>query len=320
MKLVRYEKEYQVYFGFVREEELLSFSDLTDEPMLASIESYLENLPQSRVKAEEIRVASQEKKGTPLSEVRLLPIMKRPTALIDFGLTPKHMHQSAKMLITKEMRGLKRFLALKIIKKRVDKAMNSSNYAYYKGNHCAVSGEGDTVVWPSYTAYLDIEPELACVYGNSEEPIAGYCILNDLSARDVQVPELNDLSLTRSKDFDNGLSSFLVTPDEVGDPLSLSVSVKIGTREEWSGDTTNYSVTPIEAINYLNDIAPLATGTLVGFGTVPNCCGLERDTWIRPGDSVTIEFEKLGSLTQKIPTEVTLPKECRWDVRGDLSL
>ena len=49
----------------------------------------------------------------------------------------------------------------------------------------SIVGDGVDIPWPSYTEYLDVEPELAVVYGNNKQPIAGYCIFNDVSARDV---------------------------------------------------------------------------------------------------------------------------------------
>ncbi len=318
MKLTRYEFENRRNFGFVSEEFIVPFSD---SKQLSSIESYLENLPESREEAERIIEAFiPDEQTLKIENVKLLPIIDRPAALIDFGLTPKHMFKSAQNLIKYEFSGLKRFIALKMIKKRVERAMSCVNYPYYKGNNTTISGDGDTVVWPSYCEYLDIEPELAFIYGNPREKIAGYFILNDLSARDVQVPELNDLSLTRSKDFDNGLSSFLVTPDEVKDPRNLKVSVNISEREKWEGDTSNYLISPEEVLDYLETIFKPATGTVVGMGTVPGCCCIEQDSWLKPGDRVTIEFEKLGSLTQHIPKNVSSCKSGRWIKREDINI
>ena len=94
---------------------------------------------------------------------------------------------------------------------------------YYKCNHNAVIGDNDTIHWPAYSSYLDIEPELAIVTGNEVMPIAGYTIFNDSSARDVQFWEMVGTGPARSKDFGHskGLGPFIVTPDEIGDPLAL---------------------------------------------------------------------------------------------------
>jgi 2-keto-4-pentenoate hydratase/2-oxohepta-3-ene-1,7-dioic acid hydratase in catechol pathway len=53
----------------------------------------------------------------------------------------------------------------------------------------SIAGDGEIVLWPAYTSRLDIEPELAVVYGNQKQPVAGFCIFNDISARDVQATE-----------------------------------------------------------------------------------------------------------------------------------
>jgi len=131
---------------------------------------------------------------------------------------------------------------------------------YYKGNHHAVIGDNDTISWPSYTSYLDIEPELAVVTVTGNMPIAGYTIFNDSSARDVQFPEMIGLGPARSKDFDRskGLGPFLVTPDEIEDPLGLDVKVTIGRRYEWRGSTKEYSATPEKMLDYLKTILRLS--------------------------------------------------------------
>ena len=61
--------------------------------------------------------------------------------------------------------------------------------SYYKCNMNSIVGDGQTVPWPAYTSRLDIEPELAVVYGNEKQPVAGFCIFNDISARDIQATE-----------------------------------------------------------------------------------------------------------------------------------
>ena len=66
--------------------------------------------------------------------------------------------------------------------------------SFYKSNLNSVVGDNIEVPWPVYTSRLDIEPELGVVYGNPQQPVAGYCIFNDVSARDVQAPEILGVS------------------------------------------------------------------------------------------------------------------------------
>lgn len=327
MKLIRFTYNGNEELGFLLNESCIPFRKISDteetRALLGSVMSYLENLPKSREHAEELIQSSQEnhnETGIPLSEVQPLPILSSPKALIDFALTPKHMEQSAVNLISNEVSGLKKIIALKMIKGKVIKARNNPHYPYYKGNNCRISGENDEVIWPAYTSYLDIEPELAMIYGNEKEKIAGYVILNDLSARDVQVPELSELSLTRSKDFDNGIGSLLVTPDEIADPRNLSVSVFINEEKRWTGDTSNYQISPEEVIQYLDKVYSPLPGTIIGMGTIPDCCSIETDEWLEPGDSFRIEFENMGSLSQKIPAEVGPLTNTRWKRREKLNI
>jgi 2-keto-4-pentenoate hydratase/2-oxohepta-3-ene-1,7-dioic acid hydratase in catechol pathway len=324
MKLTRFSYNGAEYFGFIKDNRFYSFRDFSLKTaaadQLLSLGNYLKKLPHSRRAAEEIEknIDSLAKDGKKRESVKLLPITGNPPALIDFGLTPTHLLRSALGFIDHEFSGLKALIARRVIKKRIDRAMTKSFYSYYKGNCSVISGEGDTVVWPSYSAYLDIEPELAFLYGNEGERIAGYLIFNDLSARDVQFPELNELSLTRSKDFDNGIGSFLVTPDEVGNVRELEVKLTIGIHEPLKSDTSDYLISPEEVVDYLLTIAPIQTGTVVGMGTVPGLCSIERGEWIPPGEHFTIEFEKLGSLTQRFPEKVNFSGEHRWRKRNDL--
>ena len=89
-----------------------------------------------------------------------------------------------------------------------------------------IVGDGVIVPWPAYTSRLDIEPELPVVYGNPQQPVAGYSIFNDVSARDVQAPEfVGGFCLTKDMAKGNQLGPYLVTADEVGDPYQLGVTV-----------------------------------------------------------------------------------------------
>ena len=324
MKLTRFEYNDSEHFGFVKGGRFYAFKDsLLGQPaadQLISLESYLKDLPASRKAAEQIvnDVDASGVAGIDPGAVKPLPVTGNPPALFDFALTPKHLLNSAYGFIDHEFSGLKAFLARRVIKSRIGKAMTNPFYPYYKGNCAVISGEGDTVVWPPYSAYLDIEPELAFIYGSGKEKIAGYLILNDLSARDVQFPELKELSLTRSKDFDNGIGSFLVTPDEAGDVRALEVKLTIGNQAPLKSDTSDYIISPEAVVEYLLSIAPIQRGTVVGMGTVPGLCSIERGEWIRPGERFTIEFENLGSLTQRFPEKADFTGEHRWRIRADL--
>ncbi len=181
--------------------------------------------------------------------------------------------------------------------------------AYYKGNPREIYGPGETVPWPSYTRRLDYELEVACVIGRKvrdlspeEAPaaIAGYALLNDFSARDIQKKEmLLRMGPAKSKDFATGLGPALVTPDELGD-LSLRLTAKIN-GEPWSEGNLKdqYWGFPL-IISHLSQEQTLYPGDIIGSGTFHKGCGLDLDRWLKPGDLIELEGTGLGVLSHTI--------------------
>ncbi|MBN1365214.1 MAG: fumarylacetoacetate hydrolase family protein [Syntrophaceae bacterium] len=294
---------------------------------LADVYLYLDNLPSSEDAARELMKYGEDyissfndDEKIPLEKTKILPPIDVPRALIDFGLTPRHLGNSAATLINHAF-GVFGSLIAPVVK-NVVQAATSGKMLYYKGNHNAIIGDNDTIHWPFYTSYLDIEPELAIITGNEIVPIAGYTIFNDASARDIQLKEMLGLAgPARSKDFDrsNGLGPFIVTPDEVGDPLTLNVKVKIGKRYEWNGSTSEYSAHPVKVLEYLKTVFQPLPGTVIGLGTIPGCNGLDNDLWINPGEKIEIIFDKLGILRQKTPYNLGKMEKSRWGKRKELS-
>lgn len=327
MKLLTFERNGRSEFGALLGDRVVAFDELRDgeepDPLLASVERYLERLPDSFERARELLsgVHGSRVGGHPLEEVRILPPIPRPAALLDFGLTPRHLVQSARTLLEREFGPVWGRLAHLVMKRRIERASDPVAPLYYKGNHLAVIGNGDHMGWPVYTSYLDIEPELAFVTGNPECKIAGYTIFNDASARDVQFPEMMGSGPARSKDFadSNGIGPYLVTPDEIPDPLALSVSVTIGSRYTWSGHTSEYTAHPLEVLEYYEKVFPPRPGTIVGMGTVPGCTGLDNDLWILPGERIEIHIEGLGTLCQRVSPKIGELDASRWKARPELA-
>ena len=155
--------------------------------------------------------------------------------------------------------------------------------SYYKCNMNTIVGDGQTIPWPSYTSRLDVEPELAVVYGNEKQPVAGFCIFNDISARDVQAPEfIGGFCLTKDMAKGNQLGPYLVTPDEVGDPYNLKVTVLVNGHVMFQGSTSEISNKAEDVFAWLKFIAPLRPGSVMGMGTIPDCTGLDHDNFIDP--------------------------------------
>ena len=333
MKLLNFQTGYggATLFGVVIKGYAVSFETLQQKSgqtraELTDIYSYLEHLPSSEDAARELLKYGEayissfsDKEKIPLESAKILPPIATPRALIDFGLTPRHLGNSAATMLKHEF-GFFGSMIAPIVKKRISAAAGAK-MLYYKCNHNAIIGDNDTINWPSYSSYLDIEPELAIVTGNEVMPIAGYTIFNDSSARDVQFWEMIGTGPARSKDFahSKGLGPFIVTPDEIGDPRSLNVKVKIGDRMEWKGSTAEYSARPEKALEYLKTIFTPLPGTVIGLGTIPDCMGLDNDLWIKPGEKIEIIFDKLGILRQNTPEVLGKIETSRWGNRKELS-
>jgi 2-keto-4-pentenoate hydratase/2-oxohepta-3-ene-1,7-dioic acid hydratase in catechol pathway len=181
---------------------------------------------------------------------------------------------------------------------------------YYKGNHRSIAGPEDELLWPRYTQQLDFELELAVVIGKEGRDIAvadamahvaGYTIMNDVSARDIQRKEMAcRLGPAKGKDFATAIGPFLVTPDEVGDLTDLPTVVRVN-GEVWSeGNAGNPYWNFAQMIAHLSQDETIYPGDILGSGTVGRGCGLELDRWIKPGDLVELEIARVGILRTPI--------------------
>jgi 2-keto-4-pentenoate hydratase/2-oxohepta-3-ene-1,7-dioic acid hydratase in catechol pathway len=338
MKLIRFTTagSQEPRFGIVVRGHAVSFAALEHGASkfcrsLADSRSYLANLPDSERAAKELAAWGEDHLGKlgddarfPLHAVHLLEPVE-VAALFDFGLTPRHLRNAAETLLKYEkddpqMAALLRAFAESILAPKPRSGSSEPEpLSYYKCNMNAIVGNGETVPWPPYTSRLDIEPELAVVYGSEKQPVAGFCIFNDISARDVQAPEfVGGFCLTKDMAKGNQLGPYLVTCDEVGDPYNLTVSVSVNDRVRYRGSTSEISHKAEDVFAWLEFIAPIKSGSVMGFGTIPDCTGCDHDDFIDPGSEIQISFERLGTLHCRFaePASKLLPS--RWPVRGPL--
>jgi len=191
---------------------------------------------------------------------------------------------------------------------------------YYKGNRMNVIGDGASVAIPRYTQKFDWELEFGiflCRQGrdipkeNARDFIGGFTIFNDFSARDIQAREMGGrLGPAKGKDFDSGnaIGPALVTPDEIPDPYNLEMKACINGEEASYGHTKGMRWTFEELIAYVSRDETLYPGEFFGSGTgtVPEsgdnrcCCGLEMGRFLRAGDTVELEVERIGKLRNHV--------------------
>ncbi len=181
---------------------------------------------------------------------------------------------------------------------------------YYKSGHHAIIGTGEDVRWPSFTERFDYELELAAVIGKrghdipasqARDYIAGFTVMNDFSARDVQRSEMKvRLGPAKGKDWSTALGPWLVTPEEIGDPYNLEMIARVN-GEVWSRGNSQSMFWKFEQmIEFLSRDDTVLPGDVLGSGTVGGGSGLELDRWVQPGDVLELEIQKIGVLRNRV--------------------
>jgi fumarylacetoacetate (FAA) hydrolase len=210
---------------------------------------------------------------------------------------------------------------------------------FYFTNHNATDGPGELTFMPDHFQKLDFELEVAIVIGKkgrniraaeADEYIAGYMIMNDLSARTLQMEEmLLNLGPAKGKDFGTVIGPYLLTPDElesckvpapeghVGNQYNLTMKAFVNGKQVSEGNTSQMDWTFAEIIERASYGVDLYPGDVIGSGTVGTGCFLElngtgllndknhQPQWLQEGDKVTLEIDMLGSLTNTIRKENT---------------
>jgi len=196
---------------------------------------------------------------------------------------------------------------------------------FYFSNHNAIFGPYDEVPKPRTAQELDYELEVACVIGKmgsdipveeAEPYIAGYMVMNDWSARDLQRKEMKlNLGPAKGKDFATSLGPALVTPDELedrrivregtGSVYDLAMTARINGKEFSRGNFKDLTHTFAQMIAYASRDTVLYPGEVLGSGTVGTGCILElrpetTGGWLKPGDVVELEIERLGILRNRV--------------------
>jgi 2-keto-4-pentenoate hydratase/2-oxohepta-3-ene-1,7-dioic acid hydratase in catechol pathway len=173
----------------------------------------------------------------------------------------------------------------------------------------SIVGTGDAIVLPAITKEPDYEAEFAFVIGkggyqisaaDAMEHVYGYTIINDVSARDIQF-STSQWSLSKSLPTFCPMGPAIVTADEIADPHALDISLSIDGEVLQSSNTRELIFTVPQLIEYISSITPLLPGDIVSTGT-PAGVGLGRTPkrWLKPGETVTVSIEGLGSITNPV--------------------
>ena len=186
---------------------------------------------------------------------------------------------------------------------------------FFKGIN-TLQNPGDPILLPTHlkSNEVDYECELAVVIGracknvssaNALDYVIGYTCCNDVSARDWQIKRGGG-QWCRGKTFDtfSPLGPCLVTRDEIPNPNSLRLCTVLNgqTMQDWNTDDMIFDVPKL--IEFLSGSTTLLPGTVILTGT-PHGVGMAQKPprWLRPGDSVSIEIEKIGTLMNPVELE-----------------
>jgi 2-keto-4-pentenoate hydratase/2-oxohepta-3-ene-1,7-dioic acid hydratase in catechol pathway len=241
----------------------------------------------------------------PLAEADLLAPIPRPPSIRDFYAFEQHVTTARKG------RGLD---------------MDPDWYelpVFYFSNPAAVIGPFDDVAVPPGSRALDYELEVAAIVGRggtdldpqtAEEHIAGFCVMNDWSARDIQRREMKlSMGPVKGKDFATTLGPFLVTPDELepyrkARAYDLAMTATVNGKEYSRASLADIYWSFGEMLAYASRGTELVPGDVIGSGTCGTGCilelslvhGEEAYPWLSPGDVVSLEVEHLGGVTNRV--------------------
>ena len=202
---------------------------------------------------------------------------------------------------------------------------------FYFTNPAAVHGPADDVAISPGSRQFDYELEVAAVIGRegrdlspeqAEDHIAGYLILCDWSARDVQFAEMEQrLGPAKGKDSATSLGPVLVTPDELapyrkGNAFDLAMTASVNGKPYSAGNLAGVYWTFGQMISYAARGTRVVPGDIIGSGTVGTGCvlelsalhGADKYPWLQPGDEVRLEVAQLGAVAARIlPAQPVIP-------------
>ncbi len=329
MKYVTFLRDNKKRFGVIAGSNLLDVQDAHAQ-MLRETQNWTNPLPRRLLtflrrgaparQAADNLLAWHERKGSPLEiggksiaypldGMMLLAPIPRPTSMRDGYAFRRHVEAARR---NRGLEMIPEFDQLPI---------------FYFTNHNAVIGPGPVRVMEKHLAQLDFELEAAVVIGmggrnipaaRADEHIAGYMVMNDWSARALQMQEMKlNLGPAKGKDFATAIGPWLVTRDELaprrietpnGELYDLEMRAFVNGTQVSSGNLKDMSWTFAQIVERASYGVDLFPGDVIGSGTCGTGCFLELNGskvydppwWLKPGDEVVCEIDMLGRLTNTV--------------------
>lgn len=260
--------------GVLQVETVLPFTAMGPDPVLAHIQ-------------QGAAAPALESEALPLSEVTLLAPIVRPPRIFGIGLNYREHAAESKM------------------------AVQAVPTVFMKLSSSVVGPDADVILAPEATQ-PDYEVELGVVIGRAgyriaaaewENYVFGYTIVNDISARGVQLAT-TQWTLGKSFPTFTPLGPSVVTRDEIADPHALDIKLTLS-GEVMQDSNTSYLIFRIpELIAYVSSITPLEPGDIISTGTPPGV-GLGRtpQRWLQPDEEMVLEIQGLGVLRNRTRKE-----------------
>ncbi|EJR0221488.1 fumarylacetoacetate hydrolase family protein [Raoultella planticola] len=281
MKLVRYTHHGRTRLGKVVDSTVIDLSEITG--IDHSMRQLLNDLPALRERLE--RVAGP---AIALEEVRLEAPIHDPQKFLGIGMNYRQHAEEAR---------------------RAGIAIPSSQMWFNKQVSC-ISGPFDPVVKPRISEQMDYEIELGVVIGrrcrhvcagDAPAVIAGYLIVNDLSARDW-LKKSPTFTLGKSFDTHGPLGPWLTTCDEIADPLALQMTLTVNGEQRQHASTGDMIYNIYQQIEYLSSVMTLEPGDVLATGT-PSGIGAPTGRFLQPGDLLHLTIDGLGAIEHRVAAE-----------------
>jgi|TARA_B110000977_G_scaffold201876_1_gene299652 2-keto-4-pentenoate hydratase/2-oxohepta-3-ene-1,7-dioic acid hydratase in catechol pathway len=174
----------------------------------------------------------------------------------------------------------------------------------------SIMGPNDDVEIPRNSVKTDWEVELGVIIGKETkyvtkadalDHVAGYCVINDLSERDFQLHRSGQWVKGKSADTFGPIGPWLVTRDEVPDPQNLTMYLEVNGHRYQDGSTKTMHFDVATIVAHLSQFMSLQPGDVISTGTPPGVgMGQKPETYLKPGDSIVLEIEGLGSQRQLV--------------------
>ncbi len=284
-------------------------ADMLPGTMLAFLEAGEPALAAARAALEFARTSGRDATSDgrlivwPRAALRLLPAVPRPGKIIHTSVNFRsHKAEVASQFKSEEW-------------KKQD--WGSFHYQHPTGFLQAPSstvGTDAEVFIPRFTEQLDYELEIATIIGrtaknvskeNALDYVAGFCVFNDISARDIQAREHANKVILLGKSFDTScpLGPWLTTRDEILDPENLKMQLRLNGELRQDANTSQMIYGIRELVSWWSNMT-LEPGDVITSGSPSGViAGREDQVWLKPGDRIEATIEGLGTLVSIVAAE-----------------